>query len=154
MYIYVQFYVFRSNKTLYSTVSLCPLSPDYIPSIVQLPSTADISTVVNDSNLQEVPKKTGPLSHGLVTLSTLPKSQWQSLQCLNIIKVSSLCFNFYIFCLLKERNKPKEPVKPVKPAPFFLPTQPGIQLKFIPAPDIIPSNEVCFIILILIYLLY
>ena len=51
--------------------------------------------------------------------------------------------------MLKERNKPKEPVKPVKPAPFFLPTQPGLQLKFISVPDIIPSYEVCYIILIL-----
>lgn len=82
---------------MYSTVSLCPLSPDYIPSMVQLPSTADNSAVVNVSNPKEAPKKTGPLSHGIVTLSELPKSQWQSLQCLNIIKVSSLYLYFYNF---------------------------------------------------------
>lgn len=52
--------------------------------------------------------------------------------------------------MLKERNKPKEPVKPVKSAPFFLPTQPGLQLKFISAPDIIPSYEVILILNILI----
>lgn len=92
--VYLFNFVFRSNKTLYSTVSLSPLSPDSIPSMVELPSTADSSTIVNDINPKEVPKKTGPSSHGLVTLSALPKSQWQSLQCLNIIKVSSLYFIF------------------------------------------------------------
>ncbi|XP_015881797.3 uncharacterized protein LOC107417678 [Ziziphus jujuba] len=47
----------------------------------------------------------------LVTLSLLPKSQWQSLINLDIIKV---------------RNKPIEPPKKPENAPFFLPTLPTI----------------------------
>ncbi|XP_027193066.1 uncharacterized protein [Cicer arietinum] len=45
----------------------------------------------------------------LVTLSLLPKSQWQSLINLDIIKV---------------RNKPIEPPKKPEKAPFFLPSVP------------------------------
>ncbi|BFG14350.1 hypothetical protein CerSpe_006240 [Prunus speciosa] len=47
----------------------------------------------------------------LVTLSLLPKSQWQSLINLDIIK---------------ERNKPIEPPKKPERAPFFLPSVPSI----------------------------
>jgi U3 small nucleolar RNA-associated protein 21 len=47
----------------------------------------------------------------LVTLSLLPKSQWQSLINLDIIKV---------------RNKPIEPPKKPEKAPFFLPSVPSL----------------------------
>ncbi|PIA51851.1 hypothetical protein AQUCO_01000026v1 [Aquilegia coerulea] len=47
----------------------------------------------------------------LVTLSLLPKSQWQSLINLDIIKV---------------RNKPTEPPKKPEKAPFFLPSVPSL----------------------------
>ncbi|KAK3221191.1 hypothetical protein Dsin_008216 [Dipteronia sinensis] len=47
----------------------------------------------------------------LVTLSLLPKSQWQSLINLDIIKV---------------RNKPVEPPKKPEKAPFFLPSVPSL----------------------------
>jgi U3 small nucleolar RNA-associated protein 21 len=47
----------------------------------------------------------------LVTLSLLPKSQWQSLVKLDIIKM---------------RNKPIEPPKKPEKAPFFLPTLPSL----------------------------
>ncbi|KAK6916926.1 WD40 repeat [Dillenia turbinata] len=57
----------------------------------------------------------GLLSHlqipDLVTLSLLPKSQWQSLINLDIIKV---------------RNKPIEPPKKPEKAPFFLPSLPNL----------------------------
>ncbi|CAN1272073.1 U3 small nucleolar RNA-associated protein 21 homolog [Linum perenne] len=48
---------------------------------------------------------------GLVTLSLLPKTQWQSLINLDIIKV---------------RNKPIEPPKKPEKAPFFLPSVPSL----------------------------
>ena len=35
----------------------------------------------------------------------------------------------------QERNKPKEPPKPPAQAPFFLPTLPGLEPKFLPAKD-------------------
>ena len=65
-------------------------------------------------------KNIAPLADGLVTLSTLPKSRWHNLQNLDIIKL---------------RNKPIEPPKQPKQAPFFLPTLPGIEPKFIPAAE-------------------
>ena len=76
---------------------------------------------------KEEPEET-PLSEGLVTLSSLPKSRWSNLLNLDIIK---------------QRNKPTEPPKQPKKAPFFLPTVPGLEPKFIPAADDedIPSVE-------------
>ncbi|KAK8506349.1 hypothetical protein V6N12_034085 [Hibiscus sabdariffa] len=55
----------------------------------------------------------------LVTLSLLPKSQWQSLINLDIIKV---------------RNKPIEPPKKPEKAPFFLPSAPSLsgEISFTP----------------------
>uniref|UniRef100_A0A0E0LDY3 Uncharacterized protein n=1 Tax=Oryza punctata TaxID=4537 RepID=A0A0E0LDY3_ORYPU len=56
----------------------------------------------------------------MITLSLLPKSQWQSLTNLDIIKV---------------RNKPIEPPKKPEKAPFFLPTVPSLsgEILFEPA---------------------
>lgn len=58
----------------------------------------------------------------LVTLSMLPKSQWQSLINLDIIKV---------------RNKPIEPPKKPEKAPFFLPSIPSLsgEILFTPGED-------------------
>ncbi|XP_020672729.1 WD repeat-containing protein 36 [Dendrobium catenatum] len=58
----------------------------------------------------------------LVTLSLLPKSQWQSLTNLDIIKV---------------RNKPIEPPKKPEKAPFFLPSVPSLSGEIL-----FKSNEV------------
>ncbi|WOG96203.1 hypothetical protein DCAR_0415536 [Daucus carota subsp. sativus] len=52
----------------------------------------------------------------LVTLSLLPKSQWQSLVNLDIIK---------------ERNKPIDPPKKPEKAPFFLPTIPSLSREIV-----------------------
>ncbi|KAL5705530.1 hypothetical protein ACHQM5_023824 [Ranunculus cassubicifolius] len=58
----------------------------------------------------------------LVTLSLLPKSQWQSLVNLDIIKI---------------RNKPIEPPKKPEKAPFFLPSVPSLsgEILFKPSND-------------------
>ena len=132
-----------SNKTLYSHVSLRPLPPNHTPSLTELPTTAlveeetdgeqrevggfeidtkgyeprDLTAMLTDDSPEE---STTPLSSGLVTLSNLPKSRWNNLQSLDIIK---------------QRNKPVEPPKQPKQAPFFLPTLPGLQPMFIPAAD-------------------
>ncbi|CAM6100981.1 unnamed protein product [Calypogeia fissa] len=64
-----------------------------------------------------VPRKDGTSSAisqilpSLITLAMLPKSQWQALVNLDIIKV---------------RNKPVEPPKKPERAPFFLPTLPSV----------------------------
>ena len=138
-----------SNKTLYSHVSLRPFPINHTPSLSELPTTALIDTeneerraggfvidtkgsesqqisemLTDDSPMENLT----PLSEGLVTLSSLPKSRWSNLQNLDIIKL---------------RNKPVEPPKQPKQAPFFLPTLPGLEPKFIPAADDedIPSTE-------------
>ena len=87
--------------------------------------TQDLAKLLAEDPLEE---RTAPLSDGLVTLSTLPKSRWHNLQNLDIIK---------------QRNKPIEPPKQPKQAPFFLPTLPGIEPKFIAAAEDeeIPSAE-------------
>ena len=43
---------------------------------------------------------------------------------------------------LQEHNKPVEPPKQLRPAPFFLPTLPGLQPKFIPEDEDLPPSEV------------
>ncbi|PLW09611.1 hypothetical protein PCASD_24597 [Puccinia coronata f. sp. avenae] len=53
-----------------------------------------------------------PLEEGLITLSCMPKSKWQTLLNLEIIKA---------------RNKPTEPPKAPERAPFFLPTVAGTE---------------------------
>ncbi|GJN38938.1 hypothetical protein PR202_gb28020 [Eleusine coracana subsp. coracana] len=59
----------------------------------------------------------------LITLSLLPKSQWQSLTNLDIIKV---------------RNKPIEPPKKPEKAPFFLPSVPSLSGEILFEP---PANS-------------
>ncbi len=130
-----------SNRTLYSHVSLRPLPASHTPSLYNLPSSAlsteedtnrkekgdDITELVSkttedtsDITEDDITEEVEPLSEGLVTFSLLPKSRWCNLQHLDIIK---------------ERNKPLEPPKQPQKSPFFLPTQPGIQPKFISADD-------------------
>lgn len=52
-----------------------------------------------------------PLAPSLVTLSLLPRAQWDSLAHIEVIKA---------------RNKPLQPPKKPEAAPFFLPTLPGL----------------------------
>ncbi|KAG6897135.1 hypothetical protein C0992_003915 [Termitomyces sp. T32_za158] len=51
----------------------------------------------------------------LVTLTLLPRARWQTLLNLEVIQ---------------QRNKPKEPPKAPEQAPFFLPTLPGVDMRF------------------------
>ena len=140
-----------SNKTMYYHVSLRPLPLDYAPTFTDLPTTKITDQEVeNDERMnqmkaiedetkevslkslfsEDISKQcTPPLADGLVTLSSLPKSRWSNLQNLDVIK---------------QRNKPIEPPKAPKLAPFFLPTLPGLLPKFIPSEegDDIPLAEV------------
>lgn len=54
----------------------------------------------------------------LITMTLLPRARWQTLLNLEVIQ---------------QRNKPKEPPKPIEKAPFFLPTLPGVETRFAPA---------------------
>ena len=122
-----------SNKTLYSHVSLRPLPPNYTPTFTLLPSTSIVEVEKEDVGAhylesqtaqvitkEDITETSDPLDDGLVTLSELPKSRWHNLLNLDTIK---------------QRNKPIEPAKQPKQAPFFLPTLPGLEPKFIPADD-------------------
>ncbi|WOK92769.1 WD repeat-containing protein 36 [Canna indica] len=62
----------------------------------------------------------------LITLSLLPRSQWQSLTNLDIIKA---------------RNKPVEPPKKPEKAPFFLPSIPSLSGQILFQPNGVVSEE-------------
>ncbi|KAJ6795772.1 WD repeat-containing protein 36 [Iris pallida] len=62
----------------------------------------------------------------LITLSLLPKSQWQSLTNLDIIKV---------------RNKPIEPPKKPEKAPFFLPSTPSLSGDILFKPSVTANGD-------------
>ncbi|KIY43473.1 Utp21-domain-containing protein [Fistulina hepatica ATCC 64428] len=55
------------------------------------------------------------LGDDLITLTLLPRTRWQTLLNLDVIR---------------QRNKPKEPPKAPERAPFFLPTLPGVEQRF------------------------
>uniref|UniRef100_A0A0B6Z6J4 Uncharacterized protein n=1 Tax=Arion vulgaris TaxID=1028688 RepID=A0A0B6Z6J4_9EUPU len=107
-----------SNRTLYTHVSLAPLPADYTPRLAELPGTAenDAEALVAIENVEEDEYKSAEqIADELVTLSLLPASRWLNLLNLDVIKM---------------RNKPKEPLKVPKSAPFFLPTVAGLMPKF------------------------
>ncbi|KAG9353652.1 hypothetical protein JZ751_011774 [Albula glossodonta] len=109
-----------SNKTLCSMVSLRPLPSDYEPTVVTLPGTCpvqDVDDEDDDTPSDEMIEYVSPeqLDEQLVTLSLLPESRWKNLLNLDIIK---------------KRNKPKEPPKVPKAAPFFIPTVAGLVPQF------------------------
>lgn len=157
-----------SNKSLYSHVSLRPLPSDFTPSLLELPTTRapeetrDEEKVggeregkedgVEASTHSDTSEPPTPLGKGLVTLSSLPKSRWYNLQHLDVIKVSSpplVVVLILTACILhplaiptlQQHNKPVEPPKQLRPAPFFLPTLPGLQPKFIPEEEALPASE-------------
>ncbi|XP_077863349.1 WD repeat-containing protein 36-like, partial [Saccoglossus kowalevskii] len=122
-----------SNRTLFSHVSLHPLPEDYIPTQLLLPGTHhgedhhdDISDSTVSVNVDEEFKSPQQISAELITLSLLPHSRWKNLTNLELIK---------------KRNKPKEPPKVAKSAPFFLPTIPGLTPQF-KQPDVDAEKKV------------
>ncbi|KAI2664237.1 WD repeat-containing protein 36 [Labeo rohita] len=110
-----------SNNTLCSMVSLRPLPADYEPAVIMLPGTCPCKDTeeeeVLDADSSEMAEYISPaqLDEHLVTLSLLPDSRWKNLLHLDIIK---------------KKNKPKEPPKLPKAAPFFIPTIPGLVPQF------------------------
>lgn len=113
-----------ANKTLFSHVPLTALPSNYVPQLIDMPLTkkrvSDDNIEVEESEeetefVRAEFKSAEQISDELVTLSLLPNSRWQNLLSLDVIK---------------QRNKPKEPPKAPKAAPFFLPTVAGIEPKF------------------------
>ncbi|NXF88804.1 WDR36 protein, partial [Eubucco bourcierii] len=112
-----------SNRSLYSLVSLRPLPSDYEPSMVTRPSSCPVQDVdtVDEETCDEMTEYVSPeqLEEQLVTLSLLPESRWKNLLSLDVIK---------------KKNKPREPPKVPKSAPFFIPTVPGLIPRYV-APE-------------------
>uniref|UniRef100_A0A4W4G599 Small-subunit processome Utp21 domain-containing protein n=1 Tax=Electrophorus electricus TaxID=8005 RepID=A0A4W4G599_ELEEL len=113
-----------SNNALCSLVSLRPLPADYEPTVVMLPGTCPIKGKSDDEEVEKVGAESlemseymspAQLEKQLITLSLLPDSRWKNLLQLDIIK---------------KRNKPQEPPKVPKAAPFFIPTIPGLIPQF------------------------
>jgi U3 small nucleolar RNA-associated protein 21 len=83
------------------------------------------------------------LSEEMMTLSMVPKSRWQTLLHLDLIKVCpsvlhvTRCSTNFV---LKQRNKPIEPPKVPEKAPFFLPSLEKPQALALPAPEETKEN--------------
>ncbi|GFQ91859.1 WD repeat-containing protein 36 [Trichonephila clavata] len=112
-----------ANSTLYNNVSLYPLPETYDPLQMDLPlislegkddDTEAVEETIDDEMLPEF-KSPEQISDEFVTLSLVSKSHW-----LNLLDLDTI----------KQRNKPKEPVKAPKNAPFFLPVVSGIKPTF------------------------
>ncbi|XP_015785860.1 WD repeat-containing protein 36-like isoform X2 [Tetranychus urticae] len=126
------------NLSLYLPVSLKPISDSHIPRLNKLPSVRkeepegkedddkdqdEADEVVNVEENETVDidmldldyKSPEQISSNLITLSSLPTSRWKNLLNLDLIK---------------QRNKPVEPVEKPKSAPFFLPTIDGLEPDF------------------------
>lgn len=117
-----------ANKTIFNHVSLRVINPDSEPPLINLPTTSDFEIEFTGltNNLQDIKLDEGEeldikyespekLDDILVTMSTESISKWQNLLDLDTIK---------------KRNKPKEPLKVPKQAPFFLPTLAGTEIEF------------------------
>ncbi|KAI0213406.1 WD repeat-containing protein 36 [Lamellibrachia satsuma] len=125
-----------SNMTLYTHVALRPLAADFEPQLMDVPATNLRSQGVNEEPEDKHEREQYVASHfkspeqisnELVTLSLLPRSRWHSLLNLDVIK---------------QRNKPKQPPKVPKAAPFFLPTVPGLELTFAKLTDDVKEDKV------------
>ncbi|RIA88602.1 Utp21 specific WD40 associated putative domain-containing protein [Glomus cerebriforme] len=117
-----------ANRSQFCNMSLRSIDEEEIVSTVSLPTTIGLESD-NEDDLDEVDNSkkdeksfetVEQLTEQMITLSLLPKSKWQNLLNLETIK---------------KRNKPKEPPKTNEKAPFFLPTLPGVEPKFVPLND-------------------
>merc|ERR1719204_186198 len=111
------------NKSLYSHLTLKPLSEESKPIPLSLPShllveERETSEIKMEEGEEEESEFASPaqLSNELITLANLPSSRWLNLLNLDVIKA---------------KNKPKAPPKKPKAAPFFLPTVPGLEQQFL-----------------------
>ncbi|KAF9583486.1 hypothetical protein BGW38_009350 [Lunasporangiospora selenospora] len=114
-----------ANRMQFTTVSLRSITDDDVIRVA-LPTAAEDDEDEEVDNLfasnEEVQaleptiESAEQLTEQMITLSLLPKSKWQTLLSLDVIKA---------------RNKPKEAPKAPEKAPFFLSTLPGVVPKFV-----------------------
>uniref|UniRef100_A0A1A9WSG0 Small-subunit processome Utp21 domain-containing protein n=1 Tax=Glossina brevipalpis TaxID=37001 RepID=A0A1A9WSG0_9MUSC len=120
-----------ANKTLFNRVSLHSVNPRAEAPLMELENIDNQITtrdfvlinsqeleVNEEENLEQIdfiyitPER---LSENLISISNLPASKWQNLLDLDLIK---------------KRNYPKNLSKVIKPAPFFIPTVAGLEMKY------------------------
>ncbi|KAJ4443876.1 WD repeat-containing protein 36 [Periplaneta americana] len=108
-----------SNRTLYSHVSLRPITGMSDVPLLKFPTTSgEEGELVEDADPGDGDsdfKSPQQISEAFVSLSSLANSRWQHLLDIDIVR---------------KRNKPKAPPKAPKAAPFFLPTLPSLNLQF------------------------
>ncbi|CAH1986291.1 unnamed protein product [Acanthoscelides obtectus] len=102
-----------TNKTLFTKVTLKAITPTDEPPMIDLPEHPEYQDEEVEEEIKTEDEYTSPeqLDKDMVTMSGLAASRWQNLLNIDIIK---------------RRNKPKEPPKAPKAAPFFLPTVPTL----------------------------
>jgi hypothetical protein len=93
---------------------------DEVEKMPELPAE-DIMTSANDSHDETISVESKQITPNLITLSMLPKPQWQGLINLDTIKI---------------RNKPISAPKKPERAPFFLPSLPSLSGK----PEFVVAN--------------
>ncbi|GJJ76415.1 U3 small nucleolar RNA-associated protein 21 [Entomortierella parvispora] len=115
-----------ANRMQFTTVSLRSITEDDVIRVA-LPTSSTLEEEDDEANnmyttneevlaLEPTIDTPEQLTEQMITLSLLPKSKWQTLLNLDVIKA---------------RNKPKEAPKAPEKAPFFLSTLPGVEPKFV-----------------------
>ncbi|WVR06365.1 hypothetical protein IAU60_003396 [Kwoniella sp. DSM 27419] len=112
-----------ANKAQFSEIALRHLPEEEdvpevgLPSVQGLEEDAAIEGIepVGAPEFTDIYTTPDQLTEGLLTLSLMPRSRWQTLLNLETIK---------------QRNKPKEVSKAPEKAPFFLPTVSGLETRF------------------------
>ena len=108
-----------TNRTLFSHVSTRQIAEDEVATMKAPTASGEggeglIDVAAEDESQEDTDETAVPvmdqLSEGITTLSLVPKSRWQTLLHLDIIRA---------------RNKPKEAPKAPEKAPFFLPSVSG-----------------------------
>ncbi|KAF9053907.1 Utp21-domain-containing protein [Hymenopellis radicata] len=117
-----------ANRAQYDDVSFHSVNDDKskrlrLPSMqgtVEDEALDDLSPLAAPKEAQDLFITPPQLDGELITLTLLPRSRWQTLLNLEVIQ---------------HRNKPKEPPKAPEQAPFFLPTLPGVDARFVVEED-------------------
>ncbi|KAG1877929.1 Utp21 specific WD40 associated putative domain-containing protein [Suillus subalutaceus] len=113
-----------ANRSQYSEVAFRAISEENIAEVA-LPSMQGseedealeaLEALGVEDKPTDVFSTPSQLDGDLVTLTLLPRARWQTLLNLEVIQ---------------QRNKPKEPPKKPEHAPFFLPTLPGVEHRFV-----------------------
>ncbi|KAF9932543.1 hypothetical protein BGZ75_004042 [Mortierella antarctica] len=115
-----------ANRMQFTTVSLRSITEDDVIRVALPRSTTTEEDSEETENmfatneeiiaLEPTIETPDQLTEQMITLSLVPKSKWQTLLNLDVIKA---------------RNKPKEAPKAPEKAPFFLNTLPGVEPKFV-----------------------